>query len=123
MNKILEIKCNICGVKNGELELTDTAIRNGNWDISLSDAELLQKTGVADSRCESCESLYGNFSQMVEEVRKVTKDGNLAEQFVKEHRKIAFVVDNLFKGENLDKALMVQFNNPLFKKKKEELEK
>jgi hypothetical protein len=72
--KILEIKCGICGKKVGEY--TPPASFTG--DISeITPADL----GIVDSRCDECEASHGRFSEQAD--RFTTESGRPFADFLK----------------------------------------
>lgn len=57
-----KIKCRFCNKIMGELELTDEKFAGK----TPTNAEL----GIADSRCDSCSALYGDYKKMCEQAEQ-----------------------------------------------------
>lgn len=81
MEYVIQLLCNICGVKQGEHIVSS---KHG-WTGKTATTE---NCGFIDVRCDACTALYGTFKEMVEEYKtKYSDDGIEAENFVSQNRK------------------------------------
>ena len=85
---IHEIKCRFCGVKTGQIELSDK-----EWKNKVVNDEIL---GIVDSRCDQHETEHGNYAKMEQEFKSL---GKTQEEFETAIKKADY------KKSNLDKEI------------------